>query len=270
MSNKNKLSYYFTNKSTSSHETCESNHIDATDKDMINTNEIVILNEPDGNSLAPLSSSTITCFDQDSGNLNLKENRFTTATNSDELPSESSLLNSFKRDPGRGPEAAKEFLLLGPYQPVTTFPTINHRHFCLNWYKIYQWIEFSEMTKKAYCFVCRLSYSKGHCDDAFTKNGFNNWSMGVRRLNKHQSSVSHKHANDSYVNAVKNHKNNTDVLKLMDIEHQKKTLENRNYLNEIIRTIVFLAKQGLAFRGHRENEDSQNKGNLLSNIYVTR
>ncbi|CAF4965576.1 unnamed protein product [Rotaria sp. Silwood1] len=239
MSNKNKLSYYFTNKSTSSHGTCESHHIDATDKDIINANEIIVLNELDNNSSTSLSSSTVTCFNQDSGNLNLNENRFiTTTTNSAELLSESSLLNSFKRDPGRGPEAAGEFLLLGPYQPVTTFPTINHRHFCLYWYK-------------------------GHCDDAFTKNGFNNWSMGVRKLNKYQSSISHKQANDSYVNAVKNHKDNMDVLKLIDIEHKKITLENRNYLIEIIRTIVFLAIPGLLFRGHRENDKSENKGNLL-------
>jgi len=47
---------------------------------------------------------------------------------------------------------------------------------------------------------------------------------------------------------------------------KKKTSDNRNYLKEIIRTIIFLAKQGLPFRGHREDDDSQNKGNLLSNM----
>jgi hypothetical protein len=123
------------------------------------------------------------------------------------------------------------------------------------------------MTKKTYCFVCRLAYSRGHCDDAFTKNGFHNWSMAIKKFDKHQASSAHKHAYDSYVNAVKNHKENIDVVKLMDIEHKKRTLENRNYLKEIIRTIIFLSKQGLASRGHRENDDSVNKGNLLSNRY---
>ena len=31
-------------------------------------------------------------------------------------------------------------------------------------------------------------------------------------------------------------------------------------------TILFLAKQGIAFRGHYENDDSKNKGNFLELI----
>ncbi len=46
--------------------------------------------------------------------------------------------NAFKRDPGRDPSAAKDFLLLGPYQPNIKFPTINHRHFCRSWYQRYK------------------------------------------------------------------------------------------------------------------------------------
>ena len=165
MSDKNKLSYYFTNKSIFSHGTCESHHIDATDKDVINTNKIILLNELDDNSSTSLSSSIITRFNQDSENLNLKENSFiatTTTPNSDKLLSEISLLNSFKRDLGRGPEAARDFLLFDPYQPVffSTIPTINHHQFCFNWCILCEWIEFSKMTKKAYCFVCSLSYSQ--------------------------------------------------------------------------------------------------------------
>ncbi|CAF1482948.1 unnamed protein product [Rotaria sordida] len=50
-----------------------------------------------------------------------------------------------------------------------------------------------------------------------------------------------------------------DVFKLIDIEHKQKTSENRNYLNEIIRIIIFLSKQGLPFRRHHANDDSENK-----------
>ena len=31
----------------------------------------------------------------------------------------------------------------------------------------------------------------------------------------------------------------------------------------IIETLVFLGRQGVAFRGHRENDESMNKGNFL-------
>ena len=166
--------------------------------------------------------------------------------------------------PARGPEQAGGFILLGPYQSVTTFPTVKHCHFCLNWYKVYEWIEFSEMTKKAYCFICRFAYPPGQCDDAFTKNGFNSWEMAINKFRKHEGSLLHKKANESYVNIVKNYKDNMDVLKLMNIEHNKTTSGNRNYLKEIIRTIIFLSKQGLSFWGHRENDDFENRGNCIA------
>ncbi len=41
---------------------------------------------------------------------------------------------------------------------------------------------------------------------------------------------------------------------------KKKSSENRLYLKEIILTILFLAQQGSAFRGHREDDESEHKG----------
>ncbi|CAF4162315.1 unnamed protein product, partial [Rotaria sordida] len=164
---------------------------------------------------------------------------------------------------GRGPTYAKDFLLLGPYQPNIKFPTINRRHFCYTWFQLYKWLEFSEMTKRAYCFVCRYAYSEGQSEKGFTVDGYNNWPVAIAKFNRHQATVSHKHANDLWVNAVKNHKNNNDVAKQLNRQHEKQTSENRLYLKEIIRTVLFLARQGLALRGHREDEESENKGNLL-------
>lgn len=94
--------------------------------------------------------------------------------------------------------------------------------------------------------------------------------MAVDKFKRHQGILFHKKANEFYINAVKNHKDNMDVLQLMNIEHKTTTSENRNYLKEIICTIIFLSKQGLSFRGHRENDDSENKGIIkLFNKYST-
>jgi len=81
--------------------------------------------------------------------------------------------------------------------------------------------------------------------------------MKIHYNNKHQTAASHKHANDHWINAVKNHKNNNDVSKQVNKQDEKQTSENRMYLKEIIRiqTIVFLARQGVAFRGHREDDE---------------
>ncbi|CAF3062789.1 unnamed protein product [Rotaria socialis] len=174
----------------------------------------------------------------------------TVTTSTTTVAQEHDLLNNIfmndpsKRDPCLGPKYAKDYLLAGPYQPNSKFPTINRRHFCYPRFQLYKWLEFSEMTNRAYCFVCRYAYSEA-------------------KFNKHQATISHKYANDLWINAVKNHKNNNDVAKQLNRQHEKQASENRLYLQEIIRTILLLARQVLALRGHREDEESENKGNLL-------
>jgi len=64
--------------------------------------------------------------------------------------------------------------LLGAYQPNVKFPTSNHHHFCRTWYQSYSWLEFSEMTKKSYFFVCRFDYLEDRFEKAFTIDGFDN------------------------------------------------------------------------------------------------
>ena len=39
--------------------------------------------------------------------------------------------------------------------------------------------------------------------------------------------------------------------------------ENRQYLKNIVETLVFIGRQGISLRGHRENKESLNKGNFL-------
>ncbi|KAJ8039383.1 Zinc finger MYM-type protein 1 [Holothuria leucospilota] len=45
--------------------------------------------------------------------------------------------------------------------------------------------------------------------------------------------------------------------------HEMQVKKNHRFLEEVIITILFLARQGLAFRGHREGDDSDNRGNYL-------
>ncbi|CAF3780633.1 unnamed protein product [Rotaria sp. Silwood1] len=269
MSDKSKLSYYFLKKPDNLvQESNSTPQRTTTNSEIVNINETIVLTEfLDASS--PLSSSTSLILHDLS---EIYENSSTTTANRPptatiptittstptaaheyDLLNNISINDSSKRDPGRGPTYAKDFLLLGPYQPNIKFPTINRRHFCYTWFQLYKWLEFSEMTKRAYCFVCRYAYSEGQSEKGFTVDGYNNWPVAIAKFNKHQATVSHKYANDLWVNAVKNHKNNNDIAKQLNRQHEKQTSENRLYLQEIIRTVLFLARQGLALRDHRED-----------------
>ena len=55
----------------------------------------------------------------------------------------------------------------------------------------------------------------------------------------------------------------TNVVSLVNHQRKKEVDENRRYLINIIETLIFLGRQGISFRGHRENSVSLNKGNFL-------
>ncbi|CAF3801635.1 unnamed protein product [Rotaria sp. Silwood1] len=100
-------------------------------------------------------------------------------------------LSSNERDPCHGPAKAKEYILLGPFQPQTQFPKVNGRRFRRGWYNIYPWLEYSLELDRAFCFSCRLR-GEHKFDAGFTINGFNIWKNETLRLNEHQARYSHK------------------------------------------------------------------------------
>ena len=51
---------------------------------------------------------------------------------------------------------------------------------------------------------------------------------------------------------------------LLDDQHVQYVKENRYYLKAILDVILLCSRQGIALRGHREGEDSLNRGNFLS------
>lgn len=65
----------------------------------------------------------------------------------------------------------------------------------------------------------------------------------------------------------KNHKCGTSIHTEI-ISGQRAVVEcNRDYLKKIIEVTLFLARQGISFRAHREDELSLNKGYLTIYLY---
>lgn len=52
------------------------------------------------------------------------------------------------------------------------------------------------------------------------------------------------------------------MTKLSDA-HNNQIAENRAYMAQLIEIVLYLGKQGLAFRGHSETCDSLNQGNII-------
>lgn len=44
--------------------------------------------------------------------------------------------------------------------------------------------------------------------------------------------------------------------------HQQQIMKNKNYIKHLIDIVLYLGRQGLAFRAHNEEKTSMNQGNF--------
>jgi hypothetical protein len=156
-----------------------------------------------------------------------------------------------------------------PIQPRVENPKVKgKRPFSENWYKEYPWIEYSVSQKSAFCHTCRcFGISEGTNNptrDAFITIGFSDWPHATRAFKKHEATACHVNATI----ALKNRRmqDNNESLSInceLSMYRQEKVQKNREYIKRIVEIALFIGKQGLAFRGHRENETECNRGNFL-------
>jgi hypothetical protein len=94
--------------------------------------------------------------------------------------------------------------------------------------------------------------SEKHADQAFITRGYHNWKDAVVAFRKHEESKCHKEATDVMLTIPSQHQD-CGVM-LSNGLAREKTI-NRQMLHKIISSIRYLARQGLALRGHGNDDD---------------
>ena len=147
-----------------------------------------------------------------------------------------------------------------PNQPRDEiFPTDpkSKRKFLPVWFDNFPWLEWDSEFNAAFCHPCRQVYSvdslrsnKG--DEAFITQGFKNWKKATEKFQNHETSHTHR----SYMVKFTNTISGTSVVeKLID----QQTVNNKvaqECLIRIITSLRYLARQGLATRGHFDSESN--------------
>ena len=98
-----------------------------------------------------------------------------------------------------------------------------------------------------------------HADQAFITRGYHNWKDAVVALKKHEESICLKESTDVMLTIPSQHR---DCGEMLSGELAREKAVNRRMLLKIISRICYLARQGLALRGNR-NEDDGNFNQLL-------
>ncbi|PIA29080.1 hypothetical protein AQUCO_06300039v1 [Aquilegia coerulea] len=165
----------------------------------------------------------------------------------------------------------RAYLLNGPYQPDIEFPQTKgnedeNRKFVIDWYKEFTWIEYSIENDAAFCLYCYLfkpesrNRSQGG-GDAFMATGFKNWKK-KQGLRDHVGGPSSAH-NQAYRKGQDLLNQNQHIETVLQRQSSQARSEYRVRLKASVDCVRFLLKQGLAFRGHNETTNSNNRGNFL-------
>ncbi|KAL4131560.1 hypothetical protein QTP88_008853 [Uroleucon formosanum] len=159
----------------------------------------------------------------------------------------------------------------GPCRPILTeykkikFGT-QQRSFRGQWYNECNWLEYSVQRNAAFCFVCQTFGSENSGENVWIKSGFNNLQKFLVKSKKHISTSTHL-TNLSKMCAYKSSLKTGTVVTQLSSFHKKQVEINRKYMSSLIDVVLYLAKQGIAFRGHNENLDSLNQGNVPYGIF---
>jgi len=187
-----------------------------------------------------------------------------------------------ERDPAREKvniNNRQTIVLLGPIQPQIDFPSSGSRNlkFQKSWFAredLSQWLEYSQSKDAAFCFVCRCFGSLVGCSDKqFVEDGFRTWSKAsgdTGAFSKHIRSRMHILSTERSLNLktdVPVSEQLGDQLKAEKSRKEVERKENREVVTILMDCLLFLAKQGLAFRGHTESSESSNRGNFIELVY---
>ena len=126
----------------------------------------------------------------------------------------------------------------GPNQPILSeYPAKKFgnepfpRKFNPQLYKKYPWISYEMDKDQCVCFPCR-EFEK---DDSFV---YNNW-RNPEKLSKHGISEKHITSVTKLALFTANQKWNTSVLKKLNSAHKQQVISNRQYLQVIIKCLMF-------------------------------
>ena len=167
-------------------------------------------------------------------------------------------------------EIRRHYLQQGPCQPRShEFPKkfygAKERRFNIAWFdKFSTWLEYSISKDSAFCLCCYLfksSIGKQAGGNTFVSEGFSNW----KKMSLLEAHVGNH--NSSHYKCYKKCEALMDGKQQIEHVFMKKNIKDRiSYRVRLIASvdcIRFLVRQGLAFRGHDESQESNNQGNFI-------
>ena len=134
------------------------------------------------------------------------------------------------------------------------------RSFRAEWCEKFDWLHYDVESDSAFCHLCKTAVTHNKLlastkkDPAFISRGFVYWKEATTAFQKHQCSKCHQEAMEALIHLPKQIQG--DIAEMLNREHQAEKANNRKMFLLILRSIRYLARQGLPLRGHGGDVDS--------------
>lgn len=132
----------------------------------------------------------------------------------------------------------------------------------------FSWLAYSPSLDGLFCLPCTLfghqfPSKNSHVTLLFT-SPLRDWSTGKRRLQQHEGSYKsqtqsafdglHKYTMDALTKMLSDFSGKTLPIEIL-IDKQRNSIiqQNREKLKAVVETVIFLGRNGLPFRGHRDD-----------------
>lgn len=139
------------------------------------------------------------------------------------------------------------------------------RSFQANWFKEFDWLEYSVAKDETYylwCYLFKPIRADSTGKNAFITTGFNHWKKALIILRAHVGSVGSSHNEATkHCQAFKNQRQS--ISHIFSAQGYEIEVDYHKRLTSVLNVIQLFLRQGFAFRDHNESSDSLNKGNFL-------
>ena len=172
---------------------------------------------------------------------------------------------------GRKPESSYQF-------PGREFTDTRRKsglsvRFCKHeWLEKYDFLTYSKSQDGLYCIVCMLfPIQTGQSGRAkgFVETPYIKWKNCLEDVEKHSALTYHKKTAAKMTAFLATHTNQKQRIDFsLSAAEKERVARNRAFLLSILKCVEFCGRQGIALRGHRDDEtnDSLNKGNFKALI----
>lgn len=166
----------------------------------------------------------------------------------------------------------------GPYQITTTFPKTDGRSFNAYFYlkempngeKVKrEWLVYSKRLNAIFCFCCRIFGEKSTVGMS-SANGFNDWQHSSRTIKQHEISLSHINSFTQWKNFAQQISTEKTIEYQLINQLQQEKERLREVFYRLIKFVLFLAQQNIAFTGSSSDihDPTGRNGNFQQLIHM--